>query len=167
MTIKRSTEYFENTCEYINLIHQLFNFLWKNHKFPMPRKSSDVSILSIFSLQRKGKKWMHVNWYVYSHENSRRASKWKYSSPRSSIHSALESDLEKVEFLRGDVFRAILKRNNGLLDVPSPPVGPFCTGNNGYPGRLKEDSSNPPPPLLLRVSWLAWKSPRSYLVIRF
>lgn len=94
MTIKRSTEYFENTCEYINLIHQLFNFLWKNHKFPMPRKSSDVSILSIFSLQRKGKKWMHVNWYVYSHENSRRASKWKYSSPRSSIHSALESDLE-------------------------------------------------------------------------
>lgn len=56
MTIKRSTEYFENTCEYINLIHQLFNFLWKNHKFPMPRKSSDVSILSIFSLQRKGKK---------------------------------------------------------------------------------------------------------------
>lgn len=94
MTIKRSTEYFENTCEYINLIHQLFNFLWKNHKFPMPQKSSDVSILSIFSLQRKGKKWMHVNWYVYSHENSRRASKWKYSSPRSSIHSALESDLE-------------------------------------------------------------------------
>lgn len=94
MTIKRSTEYFENTCEYINLIHQLFNFLWKNHKFPMPRKSSDVSILSIFSLQRKGKKWMHVNWYVYSHENSRRASKWKYSSPRSSIHSALESDLK-------------------------------------------------------------------------
>lgn len=94
MTIKRSTEYFENTCEYINLIHQLFNFLWKNHKFPIPRKSSDVSILSIFSLQRKGKKWMHVNWYVYSHENSRRASKWKYSSPRSSIHSALESDLE-------------------------------------------------------------------------
>lgn len=94
MTIKRSTEYFENICEYINLIHQLFNFLWKNHKFPMPQKSSDVSILSIFSLQRKGKKWMHVNWYVYSHENSRRASKWKYSSPRSSIHSALESDLE-------------------------------------------------------------------------
>lgn len=94
MTIKRSTEYFENTCEYINLIHQLFNFLWKNHKFPMPRKSSDVSILSIFSLQRKGKKWMHINWYVYSHENSRRASKWKYSSPRSSIHFALESDLE-------------------------------------------------------------------------
>lgn len=56
------------------------------------------------------------------------ASIWRYIPPSVEVRSTQDwsGDLEKVEFLRGDVFRAILKQNNGLLDVPSPPFDPLA-----------------------------------------